>query len=105
MEGERGLQGEQGQQVFEAKPDHRASKAHRDRKATRVFPGHRDCWRERHERPRCWDTNGNGSLDRLEDTNGDGLASTADCAGREDPLAVTEAHAQSLTGPIQGERH
>lgn len=29
----------------------------------------------------CWDSNGNGSFDRLEDTNGDGVPSAADCAG------------------------
>ena len=37
----------------------------------------------------CWDTNGNGLFDASEDSNNDGIASTADCRGSDGPQGPT----------------
>ena len=51
----------------------------------------------------CWDSNGNGRFDRLEDSNGDGVASAADCAGPQGAAGDDGESCTIVDGPEPGQ--
>ena len=51
----------------------------------------------------CWDVNGNGTFDRLEDTDGDGIATAADCIGPQGPAGADGESCTLVDGTEPGQ--